>query len=80
LHNILEPAVFGLPVIFGPNHAKLPEASAFINAGIGFSIANSTEFATARNTVLNATEIHARTKQFIQDQAGAKAMILKHLK
>lgn len=80
LHNILEPAVFGLPVIFGPNHAKFPEAAAFINAGIGFSIANSTEFEAARNAVLHAAEIHERTKQFIQDQAGATAMILKHLK
>lgn len=33
LHNILEPAVYGLPVAFGPQHAKFWEAQALIDAG-----------------------------------------------
>ena len=36
LHNILEPAVFGLPVLFGPKHSKFPEADQFTEEGIGF--------------------------------------------
>lgn len=43
LHNILEPAAFNLPVIFGPIHDKFPEASIFIEEGIGFSVANKQE-------------------------------------
>src|SRR5690606_17570155 len=39
LHNILEPAAFGLPVIFGPNHHKFAEAKAIEVAGGGKSIA-----------------------------------------
>lgn len=44
LHNITEPAAFGLPIIFGPHFNKFPEASQFIQAGFGFSVANLHEF------------------------------------
>jgi 3-deoxy-D-manno-octulosonic-acid transferase len=33
LHNILEPAAFGIPVVIGPNHSKFPEAAAIIHFG-----------------------------------------------
>ena len=36
LHNILEPASFGLPVLFGPKHNKFPEADLFVNKGLAF--------------------------------------------
>jgi 3-deoxy-D-manno-octulosonic-acid transferase len=38
IHNILEAAVFGLPVMFGPNHEKFPEALALIRNGAAFCI------------------------------------------
>lgn len=46
LHNIIEAAAFGLPVVFGPNHQKFPEAQQFIQAGFGFSVTQDTEFQT----------------------------------
>ncbi|NDI99300.1 3-deoxy-D-manno-octulosonic acid transferase [Flavobacterium sp. LaA7.5] len=33
LHNILEPAAFGIPIIIGPNHQKFPEAVALVQMG-----------------------------------------------
>jgi len=33
LHNILEPLAYGLPVLFGPKHEKIPEAQQFIDLG-----------------------------------------------
>ena len=33
LHNILEPLVYGLPVLIGPKHEKFPEAQQFIDLG-----------------------------------------------
>jgi 3-deoxy-D-manno-octulosonic-acid transferase len=33
LHNILEPLVYALPVLFGPKHEKFPEAQQFIDLG-----------------------------------------------
>jgi 3-deoxy-D-manno-octulosonic-acid transferase len=43
LHNIIESAAAGVPVIFGPNTSKFPEASEFIAANIGFKAANIEE-------------------------------------
>ena len=44
LHNTIEAAAFGLPVIFGPNHQKFPEAQQFIDAGFGFCVADEKSF------------------------------------
>lgn len=38
IHNTLEAAVYGIPVIFGPNYRKFIEAESLINCGGGFSI------------------------------------------
>ena len=37
IHNLLEPATFGLPMIFGPNYHKFKEAHEFISCSAGFS-------------------------------------------
>lgn len=42
LHNIIEASAAGVPVIFGPNTSKFPEAQDFVAANIGFQ-ANSIE-------------------------------------
>jgi len=38
LHNTLEPATFGLPLIFGPNYSKFAEAKIFVKQEGAFSI------------------------------------------
>lgn len=44
LHNILEPAVFGCAVFFGPHHKKFPEAQWLISLGYGFSVSTTEDF------------------------------------
>lgn len=44
LHNIIEPAVFGIPVFFGYKHSKFPEADYFKKNKIGISIHNGFNF------------------------------------
>ena len=44
LHNIIEPAVFGIPVFFGYKHSKFPEADYFKKSKIGISIHNGFNF------------------------------------
>lgn len=44
LHNIIEPAVFGIPVFFGYKHSKFPEAEYFKENKIGISIHNGFNF------------------------------------
>ena len=44
IHNVMEPAVAKLPVLFGPNYTKSQEAKQLINAGGGYKINNGTDF------------------------------------
>src|SRR5690554_3126937 len=76
LHNILEPAAFGLPVTFGPIHNKFPEAQAFIDAGIGMSCDENKSFYKAYDFYINHPEINLKTKAFIQSKRGAKDVIM----
>lgn len=43
LHNILEPAAYGLPILFGPKHGKFPEAQQLIDLGFAKEVCNATE-------------------------------------
>ena len=40
LHNILEPAVFGIPIIIGKNYNKFPEAKEMLKIGGVYSVKN----------------------------------------
>lgn len=44
IHNTLEAAVYGIPVIFGPNHQAFREALGLIAADGGFPIANAADY------------------------------------
>lgn len=44
LHNILEAAVYGCPVVFGPKYHNFPEAKELIQIGGGKSITNAQQF------------------------------------
>jgi len=80
LHNILEPAVFGLPVIFGPKHTRFPEAQAFIDHGIGKSVATANEFEIAFSEITNnLASISERTQRFIEQNKGSAEKIVVHL-
>ena len=45
IHNTLEPAAFGLPIIFGPKYEKFEEARQFVARGGAFSVNNAAELA-----------------------------------
>lgn len=79
LHNILEPAVFGLPVLFGPNHSKFPEAESFIKAGIGFEIRNVEEFQKQIEAIeTDLANLSFRTAQFVESHRGASRKIVEN--
>lgn len=80
LHNILEPAVFGLPVIFGPKFKRFPEASQFIHHDIGFSVSTSDEFTkTVKHIDSNIEELSKKTIAEVQKNSGAAKKIVEHL-
>jgi 3-deoxy-D-manno-octulosonic-acid transferase len=79
LHNILEPAVFGLPIIFGPKYSRFPEAEGFLSKGFAKSIHTSQEFIAACNILLEEEqELESKIKLFVEDQKGAAMRIVSH--
>lgn len=81
LHNILEPTVFGLPVIFGPKHSKFPEALQFIDAGIGFSVTDNKELSSVITHIeSNIDELVKKSTEFVQSNAGSTNKIIIQLK
>ena len=78
LHNILEPAVYGISVFFGPRHQKFPEAQSFIDGGIGFVIENAEELSQKIKALGDQEELKQKIESFMQSQAGATDKIVNH--
>ncbi len=78
LHNILEPAVFGLPVIYGPKFSRFPEGNAFIEEEIGFSVTEKNELLkTIQFTLQNKKQISDKSIAFVEKNKGASQKVLK---
>lgn len=81
IHNILEAATFGMPVIFGPKYHKFHEAVELIKEGGAFSINNSAEFLNIVMPLYNdpsaLKERSAIAKKFVQKNIGATRIILE---
>lgn len=72
LHNILEPAVFGMGVMFGPKYERFPEASYFIKNGFGFDVSTADELKHRIEYVLENREIiDSKAEAFVDDNRGA---------
>ena len=84
LHNILEAAVYGKPVIFGPEIDKNAEASEMIRAGGAVRIENALQLETVMNELLNDTiELKVKSeaaKNYIYSNAGATQKIWNYIK
>lgn len=78
LHNILEPAAFGIPVFFGDKHEKFPEAAVFIENNIGFAIPNAEAFYFKFEEVISDVS-QQDIKNFMKSQMGATDIILAEL-
>lgn len=83
LHNILEPAVFGTPILVGPNTDKFPEAKALKKAGGLEIIETSSEFETIlTKLILNSKyrkQMSEASKEFVQNGVGATTIILNSI-
>jgi 3-deoxy-D-manno-octulosonic-acid transferase len=81
IHNILEAATFGMPVIFGPKYHKFQEAVNLIKESGAFSINNEQEFFTIVMKLVNdpllLKEKSEIAKTFVQKNIGATEIILK---
>lgn len=81
IHNTLEAAAFGLPVIFGPNYQKFQEAKDLIELKAGFSIQNEAELNECFDSLEADTKnsAGAKAKAYVDAHTGATAQILEKI-
>jgi len=83
IHNTLEAAVFGIPVLFGPNHQKFREAVGLKSCGGGIAISSQEELNLSLNALLtSAQELENAGKaaySYIYSSLGATSIILKRI-
>jgi len=84
LHNILEPSVYGIPVIFGKNYEKFSEAKAHINEGIAFSVKTSFDFIELMSQFEKNKDLLKNIKEkashFMRAKKGATKLISTYCK
>lgn len=84
IHNILEAATFGIPVIFGPKHTKFKEAVDLLELEGGFTISNKKEFAELLSTLFYSETFivyensKLKAKEYVQKMSGATEFIMKN--
>ena len=80
IHNTIEAAVYGVPVVFGPNYHHFREAQGLIDAGAARSIKNYDELEAALTLALEQhEEIGAKAAAYVQSELGATDTIYKDL-
>lgn len=84
LHNILEPATFGIPVIIGNKYEKFNEAVDLVKIGGCISIKNQEEFTSTFINLKNDKNFRKLTgtinKKYVEDNLGATKLIMNYLK
>jgi 3-deoxy-D-manno-octulosonic-acid transferase len=83
VHNLLEPATFGVPIVIGPNYNHFAEATALVNTGGCISISNQKELNDTFDLLLqNQEERHEKghiCSTFVTMNKGATDVVLNYL-
>ena len=83
IHNVLEAAVYGIPVLFGPNYDKFKEAKELITCGGAFSVSSKADFSALMNNLLTYSEIIQsagdKAKNYVFDNLGATQKIYEKI-
>ena len=80
IHNTIEAAAYGMPVVFGPNYDAFREAHDLIHSQAARTIKNYNELEEALNTALEQhTEIGAKAAAYVQTELGATEKIYKEI-
>ncbi|MBT8261062.1 MAG: 3-deoxy-D-manno-octulosonic acid transferase, partial [Bacteroidia bacterium] len=84
LHNTLEPAIFGVPIIIGNHFKKFPEAIEMLQNGGLFSVPNQDQFDEILNKLVNQASFRLMSGQsnieYIKKNQGAVIQIINFLR
>ncbi len=82
IHNTLEAATYGMPVIFGPKYEKFQEAIDLLELGAGFSISKYQELEEVFTALQQSDKLlksSLAAKNYVQQRSGATQIIMKYL-
>ena len=79
VHNTLEPAVYGIPVLFGPRHHNSPEAEELVAKGGAAVVGDEASLLAALNLFMTnpaaRADAGAAAGAFVKERTGATAVI-----
>lgn len=83
VHNILEPATFGIPIVIGPNYSHFAEATALVENGGCVSVSNQQQLNDAFENLIRNEDIRGEKGNicgtFVQMNKNATDIILKQI-
>ena len=83
VHNILEPATFGVPIVIGPNYSHFAEAIALVHQEGCISIATENELTETFTNLISNDDIRYEKghicSTFVQMNKGATDVVLRYI-
>lgn len=83
VHNILEPATFGVPIVIGPNYSHFPEATALVNMEGCISVSTQKELNEAFDNLIQNQDIRFEKghicSTFVEMNKNATEIIMNHI-
>ena len=82
IHNTLEAAAFGLPVIFGPNYSRFKEAIELVENGAAFPVKDSEELMSQMKLLSkeeNRIKSGLSASEYVHSQTGATQSFLNYI-
>jgi 3-deoxy-D-manno-octulosonic-acid transferase len=83
IHNVLEPAVYGIPVVYGPRHTNSQEAMELAQRGGGFVINDQQDCYRTLRTLLDDKKTQSKAgtiaMELVRENIGATERFMKHL-
>lgn len=82
IHNVLEAAVWAMPVVFGPNNKNFAEAQGLMQTGGGFEIKGADDFVPLMDHTLTGRTLDESRRlaaAFVESLSGATQNILKNV-
>jgi 3-deoxy-D-manno-octulosonic-acid transferase len=82
LHNVLEPAVWGKPIIIGPEYQKFKEAKGLVDLKAAIPVVEKTDFPKIIRKLSDPEKrekLGQIAKEYVQSNAGATQIILSEI-
>lgn len=80
IHNTLEAAVYGMPIVFGPKHEAFREACGLIRCGAAQTISTYNQLEKALDTAfVNQEEMGGKASEYVEQERGATEHIFREI-